>query len=306
MFKQLYQGISSFFFTPAPINIICIYRILVGLVAFAWGLLLTPTFFVWFGQHGLLSINTARALGLGSHSAINPIVWFNPSDSTLVSMLCLYFAASLCVAMGCCTRFSTILTWLLMVAFCNRNPFILNGGDALLRLNLFILIFAPAGRMYSIDNWLRVHFNPDKQLPALYEPWTQKLLQVQLAILYWESFWGKLNGSDWWNGTAVYYVTHLVEFHFLPVPWLFDQLWICKLLTWGTLIFEMSMWSLIWLKPFRYWLLLIGIFFHMGLNWALNIPMFQFIVLSNYILFVEYADLQNTLAWAKKKLFNKP
>jgi hypothetical protein len=302
MLKPISQDLSNFFFASIPVNIICMYRIFIGAVSLAWGLLLAPTFLIWFGPSGLLSIETAKALGMGTRTLLNPIVWFNLNEHALIGMLCLYIAAAICLTIGCCTRLSTILVWSLMVSFANRNGYILNGGDALLRLALFILIFAPAGRMYSLDSWLRKRFNPNKEVSLIYEPWAQRLLQLQLAILYWEAFWAKINGQDWWNGTAVYYVTHLSEFHFLPVPWLFDQLWTCKLLTWGTLLFEMSMWSLIWFKPFRYWLLLLGVFVHMLFNWALNIPLFQFVVLAHYILFVETSDMQRVFTWIKKKV----
>jgi hypothetical protein len=52
---------------------------------------------------------------------------------------------------------------------------------------------------------------------------------------------------------------------------------------------------LIWVKPLRYPLLLIGLLFHLAIEYSLNVPMFEWDVLTAYILFVEPADIAG--AW---------
>jgi hypothetical protein len=53
--------------------------------------------------------------------------------------------------LGYRTRLMTILTWLLLISLHNRNQYLLNGGDQLLRLVLFWSMFLPLGSRYSLD-----------------------------------------------------------------------------------------------------------------------------------------------------------
>ena len=67
---------------------------------------------------------------------------------------------------------------------------------------------------------------------------------------------------------------------------------ILKMGSWLTLAFELCMGVLIWFRPFRYPLLLLGLLFHLCLEYALNLPMFEWDILAAYVLFVEPADLE--------------
>ena len=52
---------------------------------------------------------------------------------------------------GVRTQLMTVLSWLLLVSLHNRNQYLLNGGDQLLRLVLFWSMFLPLGSRYSWD-----------------------------------------------------------------------------------------------------------------------------------------------------------
>lgn len=49
---------------------------------------------------------------------------------------------------------------------------------------------------------------------------------------------------------------------------------------------------LIWFRRVRYPLLLLGLLFHLALEYAFNLPMFQWDVLIAYVLFIDPADLK--------------
>ncbi len=49
------------------------------------------------------------------------------------------------------TRLFTFICWVFLVSIQNRNPFILQGGDELLRIILFWAVFLPWGERYSIQ-----------------------------------------------------------------------------------------------------------------------------------------------------------
>jgi hypothetical protein len=53
----------------------------------------------------------------------------------------------------------------------------------------------------------------------------------------------------------------------------------------------------VWIHEFRYYLLAAGVLFHLLIEYSLNIPMFEWDVLSAYVLFIEPEDL--TRAWKR-------
>jgi hypothetical protein len=68
---------------------------------------------------------------------------------------------------------------------------------------------------------------------------------------------------------------------------------ILKAGSWFTLALEFSLGTLIWFRRFRYPLLLLGLLFHLCIEYALNLPMFSWDVIIGYILFVDPSDLDH-------------
>jgi len=68
---------------------------------------------------------------------------------------------------------------------------------------------------------------------------------------------------------------------------------------------EFSLGVLIWVKDLRYILLALGLLFHLSLEYSLNIPMFQWDILSAYILFVDPADITRAWQWIRCRAFVK-
>ena len=56
--------------------------------------------------------------------------------------------------------------------------------------------------------------------------------------------------------------------------------------------FELGFPLLVWFKRFRNPLLVAGLLFHLTLEYALNIPMFQWDMISAYVLFMDFIWLQ--------------
>lgn len=157
--------------------------------------------------------------------------------------------------------------------------------------------------MYSIDSWLAKRSGePPSSEEIKCTPWVQYLIRFQIAAVYWHSFFGKMNGETWRNGTAVYYATRMEDFHKLSLPILFDNLWIIQVLTYGTLATECALWSLIWIKEFRYYVLVAGVLLHLGIEWSMNLPFFELLMIASYIVFVEPSDVERVVQWVKRKV----
>jgi hypothetical protein len=283
----LLQFWNDFWFKRTSVAPLALLRIVLGILLFTSTLLWIPDCALYFGPNSFVaekSVDIYQGLGFS-------VFYLLPRSDELVRavILTLLFSA-VCLTVGLFSRTSALIAFLCLTSLHHRNPFVLNSGDVLLRLFMFILIFAPAGRMWSVDA------ASDKKRGRVVEtecaPWTMRLIQIQIFALYCQAFWCKASGIDWASGVAVYYCTHLPEYFHLPVPAFLTENEFCvKALTWGTLVIEFSLWGLIWIKEFRYWVLLAGLAMHFGIDWSMNIPLFEWITVAGYIAFVEPKDV---------------
>jgi len=101
----------------------------------------------------------------------------------------------------------------------------------------------------------------------------------------------KLKGAPWLQGTALFYVYRLDELKRFPLPSWFLHPVVLKLGSWSALVLEFSLGVLVWVKEFRYVLLALGLLLHLWLEYSL-IPLFQWDILSAYILFIDANDLR--------------
>ncbi|MEM7512288.1 MAG: hypothetical protein AAF388_15235, partial [Bacteroidota bacterium] len=92
-------------------------------------------------------------------------------------------------------------SWILLLSLHHRNPVILDGGDALLRLLMFWGLFIPLSTPISKKG------EPPAENTQLFSLGTVVLF-IQLICIYVFSGWLK-SGASWLDGTAVYYVMQL-------------------------------------------------------------------------------------------------
>ena len=280
---------NEFFFrrqSPVPI---ALFRIVYGTLAGITLCLLRPDWFNWYGTHGWLSLPIALKLEPGRRLNLFTIIPQN--DAWVNAIFWIALGSAVLLTIGLFTRISSILVFVCMSSIQQRNLYITHGGDTFLRLAGFFLIFAPAGAALSLDRLFRVwRAKQPSQVPC-HSPWAQRMIQIQLSLMYLSAFLVKVNGATWLHGTALFYVYHLEELRRFPLPsWFFRPI-VLSLGAWSTLALEFCLGVLIWIKEFRYTLLGIGLLFHLWLEYSLNIPLFQWDILSGYILFIDADDL---------------
>jgi hypothetical protein len=291
---------NDFFFAPQLPTPISLFRILYGCCVVATLLLLRPDWLTWFGVHSWATLATIRQIEPGTR--LNLFTVIPQSDQWIDALFWLFLLSAICLTAGFLTRLNTALVYLCLTSIHQRNLYINQGGDTFLRVAGFFLIFAPAGAAFSIDRLIRIRRGKEPSELQPRSPWAQRMIQFELALMYLTSAWWKSMGAPWVNGTALYYVTHLEEVRRFPIPQWIQQPVILKLGGWYALALEFALAVLIWVRELRYPLLLLGLLFHLCLEYALNIPMFQWDILTAYVLFIDPADLSRASNWLRDRL----
>jgi hypothetical protein len=293
--RSVARAWNKFFFagqSPIPI---ALFRIAYGLAVIATLVLLRPDWLNWYGVHGWVSLPTAFKLEPGIRLNLFSII--PQKDSWIETLFWVFLGSAMLLTIGFFTRLNSVFVFICLTSIQQRNLYITHGGDTFLRLAGFFLIFAPAGAAFSIDRLIRVRRGKEPVDIQPHSPWAQRMIQLQLAFLYFIAFLVKIKGAPWLQGTALFYIYHLDELRRFPVPSWFLHPMVLKLGTWSALVLEFSLGVLIWVKELRYFLLGLGLMFHLWLDYSLNIPLFQWDILTAYILFVDAKDLERAGTW---------
>jgi hypothetical protein len=120
--------------------------------------------------------------------------------------------------LGWRTRLFSVLSWFFIMSLDERNLVLLDGGDGVMRISLFWMMFADAGAAYSLDvAWGRR--GTDGRAPAL----PLRVLQGQIIFVYAMAAITK-TGTQWHDGTALYHAWQLSDWtrplgtYFLQYP----------------------------------------------------------------------------------------
>jgi hypothetical protein len=303
IWRKIKQGWEHFFFTPQSPLPVALFRILYGVCVSATVILLHSDWLEWFGVHSWITLATMEKIEPGVRLNLFTVM---PQDNRwIAAFFWIFLAFALLLTVGLWTRLSSIVVFLCLTSIQQRNLFMLHGGDTLLRVTGFFLMFAPAGAALSLDRWIRVRRGVESAAIEPRAPWAQRMMQFELALMYLTSFFWKLKGHAWLQGTALFYVLHLHSMARFPVPGWLQYPLVLKMGSWFTLLLEFSLGTFIWIPRFRYPLLLLGLFFHLCIEYALNAPMFEWDVLAVYVLFIDPADLERLLRALQSRTLGK-
>lgn len=128
------------------------------------------------------------------------------SDAWAIFLFLLTITSAFFVIIGCKTRISTFITWILLVSLHNRNIMVLYGGDTLFRDLYFWSLFLPLNHRFSVDSF-KSRAKPRKD--NSYLSLASVSYYLQIGYIYFFAFMLK-TGQEWWpDGTASYYALSL-------------------------------------------------------------------------------------------------
>ena len=285
---------NTFWFRPEPTSTIAAVRIVFGFVATLWTLSQIPTLGTFYGSAGVLPEPPTPEFGGWS------LLGLSDAPAVLVSLWVATLLGAIGVMVGFRTRLATVLLFVGILSFQRRNPEILNAGDYLLRNLTFYFLFAPAGAALSVDRWRRArHQFWDFPLRA---PWALRLMQIQLSVVYFATLWAKLQGDLWRDGSAVSYALRVGDIHRFPTPgFLTDSVVLTELMTFGTLLLELSLAVLIWNRVLRPWVLAAGVLLHLSIGFSIMVGFFTMLMLTTYLTFVPPDTARHLLLSARRE-----
>lgn len=297
---------DSFWFKPQSPLPMAVFRILFSLVLLENLLVhIWPDFDIYYSQNNLIPIQDMIARYWHNDHMFDALLLFPNQDQYIYGTFYVLVGATVCLSMGLFTRLSAWLVFLLLMSFGNHFELNQNAGDNYMRLAAMCLAFSNCGDALSIDSLIKC-MRQDWRVTGFYPiysaPWAQRLLQLQLMIAYAHTWICKIEGFRWNEGTATYFATRYDDVMRFPLPHFVDQLWFYQATTWGTLLIEFVLWNLIWWKPARYWVMLSGLMLHLGIEYCMNLPMFEWNFMFTYILFIDPADFSRWFDQLKAKI----
>ena len=163
------KNFASGLFEPGSPMPLCLFRIAFGLVLLEYCVLLAPELVAYFSDtNGILRLKTLQHVF--DIPVINLVAALPPGDSWLIAFFAVFTLACLCVTLGLFSRVSIILVYLGLVSFLHRNIYVHHGGEHLLTIAAFWMMFAPIDAALLAAASLTVachHLPPPQRFSAL-------------------------------------------------------------------------------------------------------------------------------------------
>ncbi|AMP72264.1 HTTM domain-containing protein [Ralstonia solanacearum] len=282
---------NTFFFQPVSVYPVALFRIVFGFVLMLDALYLCADARLYLGPDGYTEYR--RYFRQMRGQALSLFLYFPGTMTSVRIILGLHVAAVSMLTLGFLTPVSTVLAFLTTRSLVNRGQYMTNGGDSVAKIMAFLLIFTPCGQALSVDARL---FGPTAAADTgdiMRPPWAQRLMQIQLCVIYFNTMYWKLKGATWRNGTAVYYACANKMYRLLTFPSFLLKTPFVQTLTWGVLALELALAPGLWIDETRYWVMGAAVLMHLAFMLFLNIHLFSFYMIASLMLFLD----PNAVKW---------
>ncbi len=269
--------------------------------------------FVW-GPHGVLSSPMIASVIKLDHA----YSLYALSDSLLVFNL-LYlcgFLVSVAFLLGWKSRITSVLFFVFTWSLYQRNYFAIDGGDNVIFLISFYLMFADVGRRFSLDAYAAARAGREVAVPwwrAMLHNYAVLACLVQICMLYLFAGLWKANSHMWLDGTAIYYILRVNEFQLPGIsPLIYHSALLGVLSCYATIIFEMLLPFDVWKRNMRIWMLLGAIVLHLSIGIVMGLMYFSLAMIAADLIFladdqyVRYAGRVRAWATALRRFLEGP
>ena len=265
------------------------YKIIYGARRLLYGwlllqlLILLPDAPMYFGPDAIIPTfgwsqwDISIFLNLFQHPLVQTYYWLFLGCTFIVLILGL---------LGKWPRVTSILIFFFAANLINRMSFMTTGGEILLRLLLFYLMFAD--EQPQIKPTVLDHVR--NRMVLLAARWN-------IVLVYILAGWYKLEDPLWLNGSAVYWISQVETFSNDFTRGLLQSPWVYVPATYLALLYQLAFPFLVWVKSIKIPFLIIGALFHLFIAFGIGVFSFGIIMILSYRFFIEDND------W--KKLWEK-
>ena len=276
-------------FREEPTTPLEILRIGLGIALLLGYGLASANLFDLHGREGLVTAESARIWSNGRWSW--SLLFLLTSDWQLAVFQGVFLAACAAFTLGWQTRWAKWIVLAGHLSFVYRNPVAQYGVDSILASTLFLLCLAPVGDALSLDARRRPVGDADGLgiRERRRREWgfaCLRLIQFQVAVMFFFSGVEKVRGDAWWHGYAVWMALTNQEFTNVPIGWLASHFWIVNLLTQTTMFFEVAYPFLIWGRGTRPFFLAGAILLHLGMAVMMGLYLFSFVMIVLHLAFL--------------------
>lgn len=211
------------------------------------------------------------------------------------------------------TRITGILNFIFIWSLYERNPFTLDGGNNVLSICLFFLMFANVSEYFSVKSKYN-KIKKNKHLNIIHNFAVYACI-AQLCILYFFSGLFKAQGNMWINGTALYYILHVEEYTLPSIAhFIYNNPYLMVIGAYSAIISQIAFPFLIWNKYLKWPLLIGSIGFHISIALLMGLVQFGIAMIALDLLLIKdveykkiyqvYLNLIKRRKRKKKLIFN--
>jgi hypothetical protein len=233
-------------------------------------------------------------------------VFYHIHDSAWLIVVHVFFLLGMFLfTIGFATRITSVITWVGVISYINREPILVFGMDSIMVVLAFYLMLGPSGSALSVDRllarwWARrtgAPLPPAEPPPSVAANCTLRAMQVHFCFIYLASGLSKLQGAWWWAGTALWGT--MANYSFAPMHWpLYLDflrflakrriLWECVMFfgTYYTLALEISLPFLIWRRSLRWLMVICAVLLHTGIGIIMGLTTFSLVMLCLLLSFI--------------------
>ena len=213
-------------------------------------------------------------------------------------LLSLTLLFSLFFGMGIGRNWSCLILFILVEIIQRINGVILNGGDNYLKFILLYMCFVDS---YGYFTLFKSKTRVNKKHGTLTYLGLLSI-KIHLCVIYFVSAIYKINAKVWFTGVANYYIFNLERFMGTSLNFILSKnSYFVTLSTYLTLFWELSFSYLIWLRKTKIFILVMGVFIHLGIYVFMMIHDFEILFIAVYILFFTDSELLKTYHYFNKK-----
>jgi hypothetical protein len=298
--RRAWQAWDRFFFKPDTARVLGLYRIIFGLIVLYSFALTAKDVTMFFSDDGLLTSKaSAEAFGPNYLTLLD---WIRGPWGVRAALGAVFVSATL-FTVGFHTRWSAVILYILVVSFHVRNGYVLQGGDTVIRTMLFFFMFSPAGAAFSVDRLGRRLRSPGNDLAETrFSPWAQRMMQIQVAIIYLAATCGKMLGERYRDGSAMYYMLGRLDMHLPGLEQLMNYPVVYTAMSVAAIAMEIPLPFLLWFRATRPYASLLGVALHAWIIVFMVIPVFGIVMIATYLAFAGEAEFDRAIARMRRRV----